>query len=277
MTVKPFFAPGHFHSPIVDPAKVAGHMKVARSIKPSDIQGIAIDTARMREIWLQNLDCIKASAFTSQAADGHRFKIGGPFPFGDALFLRMMVNAHKPKRIIEIGSGFSTACMLDAIDDFGLSTQVTCIEPNSARLRSLLKPTDSVEIIESEVQACDPAIVERLEAEDFLFIDSTHVMKTGSDVNFELFELLPRVKRGVLVHVHDCPYPFEYSPQWVLEKNLSWNEAYALRAFLMFNTSFSVEFWGSLFRRTFTDLLPAEFPDLLTQNPGTSIWLKRVA
>jgi hypothetical protein len=100
------------------------------------------------------------------------------------------------------------------------------------------------------------------------------VLKTGSDVHYELFQMLPVLRPGVIVHFHDCPYPFEYPPKWVLEDNFSWNEAYALRAFLMYNSRFSIEFWGSLFRRQFHKEIAQEFPLLLKSNPGTSIWLR---
>jgi hypothetical protein len=72
-----------------------------------------------------------------------------------------------------------------------------------------------------------------LDENDILFINSSHVAKTGSDVNFELFEILPRLKKGVIVHIHDILYPFEYPREWVIERNYSWNEVYAVRAFLM--------------------------------------------
>jgi hypothetical protein len=114
-----------------------------------------------------------------------------------------------------------------------------------------------------------------LERNDILLIDSTHVMKTGSDVHFELFHLLPRLKPGVLVHVHDVVFPFEYPTQWVFDENYSWNEAYALRCFLMFNSAFKVLFWSSLYARTYTDAIRGEFAPFL-RNPGSAIWIERV-
>jgi predicted O-methyltransferase YrrM len=190
--------------------------------------------------------------------------------------LRAVIAAERPRRIVEIGSGFSTACMLDSLDHFGLKqTRITCIEPFSARLRSVLRPGDEarVEIIERPVQGMALETFARLEANDILFIDSTHVLKTGSDVHYELFHILPVLKTGVLVHFHDCRYPFEYPAEFIFERNYSWNEAYALRAFLMYNAKFRVFFYNSLFARRFRDLAAAACPAFL-RNPGSSIWLK---
>jgi len=100
-------------------------------------------------------------------------------------------------------------------------------------------------------------------------------MKTGSDVHYEFFRLLPRLKPGVIVHVHDVVYPFEYPDEWIFGTNYSWNEAYMLRAFLMFNQAFRVLFWNSLFAGSFTDDIRAEYPAFL-RNPGGGMWIERL-
>jgi predicted O-methyltransferase YrrM len=233
----------------------------------------------MLGIWNRNLDFIKSTPFTDeQAAQYNRYYYtGGPFPWGDGITLRMMINELTPRRIVEIGSGFSTACMLDSADHIGLdSLQITCIEPYPDRLLSLMraKDHDRVKLLERFVQDVPEDVVDELEPGDILFIDSTHVLKTGSDVHFEFFHLIPRLKQGVVVHFHDVPYPFEYPPEWVFGMNYSWNEAYALRLFLMFNNAFEVTFWGSLLARSYTANIRSDFPTFL-RNPGSSIWLRR--
>src|SRR5690606_8620162 len=87
------------------------------------------------------------------------------------------------------------------------------------------------------------AVFEELNAGDMLFIDSTHVAKTGSDVNYILFEILPRLKSGVLIHFHDIFYPFEYPRDWVFNGR-NWNEVYFLKAFLMYNTTFEIKLFS---------------------------------
>ena len=116
---------------------------------------------------------------------------------------------HRPKRIIEIGSGFSSACILDCADEFHLDPfTLTCIEPFPTRLRSLLAPQDEITLIESPVQLVELGLFESLSKDDILLIDSTHVLKTGSDVAHEIFHILPVLKEGVIVHVHDCQFSF---------------------------------------------------------------------
>ena len=140
--------------------------------------------------------------------------------------------------------------MLDAVDHFGLSDfTITSINPDAARLRSRLLEEDRsrVDIIEGPVQDVPVSTFSKLNENDILFIDSTHVLKTASDVHYELFSILPSLNKGVLVHFHDIQYPFEYPRQWLFEDNLSWNEIYALRAFLMYNSAFERVFWNGLF------------------------------
>jgi hypothetical protein len=112
----------------------------------------------------------------------------------------------------------------------------------------------------------------KLKENDILFIDSTHVLKTASDVHYELFYILPSLNKGVLIHFHDIHYLFEY-PQWLFERKLSWNESYALRAFLMYNPAFEVVFWNGMFADQQRELIHETNP-LFLKNPGASIWLR---
>ena len=230
-------------------------------------------------LWLDNLPFIQTTPFGDAPTQANRFYYGGgPFPHGDAIMLRMMIGAYRPRRVIEIGSGFSSACMLDAAEHAGLADfHLTCIEPFPARLKGLLREPDhaKVTIIESLVQDVPADLFDTLVAGDILFIDSTHVLKTGSDVHYEFFHILPRIKPGVVIHFHDVGFPFEYPDKWVFGDNYSWNEAYMLRAFLMYNPHFKVLFWNSLYARSYTGLLKTEFPDFL-KHVGSSIWLERV-
>jgi hypothetical protein len=97
-------------------------------------------------------------------------------------------------------------------------------------------------LIEQRVELVDHGEFTQLEAGDILFIDSSHVSKTGSDVNFLFFEVLPLLKPGVIVHVHDIFLPDDYPRPWVIDDNRSWNEQYVLRALLMYSTRFRVLF-----------------------------------
>ncbi len=194
------FPPGHFHSPVVDPSTVRDYVATSRSMDASSIEGIHLPLAEMEIFWRRHQALIAATPFTREPDPRWRYHAaGGPFPLSDAVGLRLMIHAHKPRRIVEIGSGFSTACMLDSADVAGFSEfHITCVEPNAKRLRSLMRPGDEIRLTihEREVQGMSLDIYKALEANDILFIDSTHVLKTGSDVHFELFHILPVLKSG---------------------------------------------------------------------------------
>ena len=277
--VKSIFPAGHYHSPVVDPSLVKDYVSKERGAGLDDIPGVPLEIGGMRKLWSENLTFIQSTPFTDEVSAKNRYNyLGGPYPWGDAITLRMMMHHFRPRRIIEIGSGYSTACMLDSAEHSSLSgLNLTCIEPYPDRLLSLLREgdLDSLTLIDRPVQEVPATIVDSLEKNDILFIDSTHVMKTGSDVHYELFHLIPRLAPGVVIHVHDVEFPFEYPDQWIFESNYSWNEAYALRAFLMFNPEFRVVFWNSLFARSYTAAIRDEYPTFL-RNPGTSIWIERI-
>ena len=276
--IKPAFPPGHYYSPVLDPAEAYRYLSVDRAIDPATLRGLDISMPAMLATWERLRPILAAGNIPWLKNERCRYYADNPiFPIGDAAILRAIILNARPRRIVEIGSGFSSACMLDALDEADAAdTKVTFIEPYPTRLFGLLRDSDRArcEIIEKPVQAVDPGRFTVLVENDILFIDSTHVMKTGSDVNFELFEILPRLKPGVLVHFHDIHYPFEYPEAWVMERLYSWNEIYALRAFLMYNSAFRIEFFNSLFATQHAELVKATCPDIL-KNPGGSLWLRK--
>jgi hypothetical protein len=269
------FPPGHFHSPVVDPKEVLGYLETVYETRHTDLPGIEIDPAAMGALWSSQEALLRAASFSPEPVEGSRYYYGqGSYPLGDAVILRLMMGAHRPRRVIEIGSGASSACVLDCADELKLDPFVlTCIEPYPARLHSFLRETDKIEILDQRVEDVDIARFDSLDRDDILLIDSTHVMKTGSDVCHEIFNIIPRLRRGVLIHIHDCQYPFEYPRTWVVDQNLSWYEVYAIRAFLMYNTRVKVYFWNTLFARLFTAQIRSVFPDYL-KNPGSTLWLQ---
>jgi hypothetical protein len=214
--------------------------------------------------------------FRCQSAGVNRYSYGtGPYPYGDGVVLRTMIKHYRPRRIVEIGSGYSTACMLDTADHLGITDlDLTCVEPNPERLFSILRPDDPprMKFHQNFVQDIPLDVFGALERNDILFIDSSHVLKTGSDVHYELFYILPVLAPGVIVHFHDCRYPFEYSDRQIFVKNYSWNEVYAVRAMLMYSSRFKVLFHNSLFAETYPKL--AAVSPAFKKNPGSAIWIQ---
>ncbi len=175
-----------------------------------------------------------------------RFNIDNEsFSYDDAPILHYMMRLLKPARVIEIGSGNSSACMLDT-NDLYLNGKVhfTFIDISFKDLKKMLREDDygKVILLEKKVQDVDLGIFKKLEANDILFVDSSHVIKIGSDVHTILFDILPFLNAGVYIHFHDIRYPFEYMMEDV-EQRVYWNEAYIFRAFLQYNRSFTISFW----------------------------------
>jgi hypothetical protein len=196
----------------------------------------------------------------------------------DAVFLYAMIRHLRPRRIVEIGSGHSSCVILDTNDlHFAGAIACTFVEPHPEALLALIRETDRerVEIVARPLQDVDASRFEALEANDWLIVDSTHVSKTGSDVNRLLFDVLPRLHVGVRVHVHDVFFPFEYPRAWVLEGR-AWNEAYLLRAFLQYNAAFRIELFNTFLDATNRERFLAAAPLCAeTSYPGGSIWLRK--
>jgi predicted O-methyltransferase YrrM len=198
------------------------------------------------------------------------------YAHGDGTVLHGMLRHLRPRRVVEVGSGFSSAMILDTVDGWLTGTELTFIEPHPGLVRGLLRPGDEqrVTIHEVAVQDVSPDVFDRLDSGDVLFVDSTHVVKAGSDVNHLVFEVLPRLRAGVWVHLHDIFFPFEYPEAWVREGR-AWHEAYLVRAFLAFNASFEI--------RWFQDFLWARHRERLeripwvAKNPGANLWLEKVS
>lgn len=180
----------------------------------------------------------------------------------------------KPSNIIEVGSGYSSALMYD-VNNLFFNNQInlTFIEPYPDRLKRLFgNDINKVNLLENKLQEIDLGLFSTLRENDILFIDSSHVSKIGSDVNKILFEIMPILNKGVYIHIHDIFYPFEYPISWIYSGSF-WNELYLLRAFLMYNDCFSIEFFNTYAIDNCENEL-SKFP-LFSTNIGGSIWLKK--
>lgn len=149
--------------------------------------------------------------FEDTKTNGLRYYFkNGNYGYSDAIFLYCMLRHLKPKQIIEVGSGFSSCVTLDTSELF-FTNQIKCtfIEPYPALLKSLIKPDDlsCITILESTLQDIPLEKFASLKENDILFIDSTHISKFNSDVNYILHSLLPALATGVYIHFHDIFYP----------------------------------------------------------------------
>ena len=219
-----------------------------------------------------------AADFPVRKEEGRRYYTkNGWYPYGDAIFLYCMMRHFRPKRIIEVGSGFSSCAILDTNERF-FQNQIRCtfIEPEPERFLKAILPEDRgrVDLVIKDVRSLPPEYFQSLDSGDILLIDSSHVSKVNSDVNYLMFQVLPRLKSGVLIHVHDIFYPFEYPSTWVYE-GWSWNEAYLLRAFLQYNQAFKIRFMNTLWYHFHAEQIRAEIPGAIGDGGG-SIWLQKM-
>lgn len=272
------FPAGHYYSPVVNVDEIKlRENEIWKIDQPSTLPGIELNENAQLALINKFAKYYPEIPFLDDKSEQHRYYFRNDFySYSDAIFLYSIIRHFNPTRIIEVGSGFSSAVMLDTLQLLNRSeTKMTFIEPFAERLHSLLTDNDrqKASIIEKGLQTIDITFFEQLCENDILFIDSTHVAKTGSDVNYLLFEIIPTLKKGVLIHFHDVFYPFEYPKDWVLSGR-SWNEDYFLRSFLMYNNSFEIILFSHFIHLKHGDCL-SQMPDCY-KNSGGSFWIRKV-
>jgi hypothetical protein len=200
------------------------------------------------------------------------------FCSGDAEYLYNMVRYFKPRKIIEIGSGASTLMVRNAIDknkedDPQYGCNHICVEPYEQPWLSKI----DIDLIRKKVEDIDISFFKQLESNDILFIDSTHIIRPQGDVLFEFLEILPVLKSGVIIHVHDIFTPKDYLNEWIYDSHLLWNEQYLLEAFLTFNNDFRIvgalNYLAHNYQKDFADKCPI-FAKQPGREPG-SFWMIR--
>jgi predicted O-methyltransferase YrrM len=270
--------PGHFYSPIPSIDDVRREEERIFSI-PREPAGIALNEASQLALLDELQPYYDTQPFEPQKTKAARYFFDNPmYSYSDAIFLHCMIRHARPKRIIEVGSGYSSCALLDTNERY-FDNRISCtfVEPYPDPLRELLSPAELErnKLLPCRLQDLDLEIFRALEANDILFIDSTHVAKVGSDVNYIFAEILPALAPGVYVHFHDIFYPFEY-PKWWIYQGCAWTEAYMLRSFLTFNRAYEIVLFNTFLERFHRDRFELRMP-LCLKNEGGSIWIRRVA
>lgn len=269
---------GHFYSPVTDPADLTTRQDEIWPATPRPCLDIDFNDHSHREIlakWfprhLGDYDYPE-----HEIGEGQYFTQNSQFSWLDSRSLFVLLKELKPGRMIEIGSGFSSLLTADVNHRFlDGSCDFTCIEPYPREFLKKKIPGLSKLLIE-RVESIGFDFFESLGTGDILFVDSSHVSKTGSDVNYIIFELLPRLPSGVLIHFHDIFLPFDYPKDWAITENRSWNEQYLLRALLMNSKTYEVLFGSAYAFSTYPDLVTSGLglPGG-TAFGGGSFWLKK--
>lgn len=195
------------------------------------------------------------------------------FRFADAWIYASFMSYYKPGTIIEIGSGFSTALSVDINNEINQNkTHINAIDPNPKRLKDLIKhKRECLTIYENSVLEFELNYFKQLKKNDILFVDSSHVLKQGSELNYILFKILPTLNRGVIIHFHDI-FLFNYPKSWYLQGR-AWNEAFALKAFLSYNNSFKILFLNKFITTKKKEICKNVFPELLRGHGGSSMYI----
>lgn len=200
------------------------------------------------------------------------------FSAPDAIMYYATIRKNCPRKIIEIGSGFSTLVAVDAVGANGVG-EIVCIEPNPSDALRYLAKKKRITLMEKKVQTIPVSFFEHLKGNDILFIDSSHISKIGSDVNYQIFDIIPSLQIGVLVHIHDIFFPSELPRYWVEELNNFYNEQYIWMAFLMGNKSWEIELAANFICNNMGKELKLLAGDIVSPNTpsGSSFWIRRVS
>lgn len=275
--------PGHFYSPIVDPLDEQVQLAMSSEAAPTVLpESMGLDSSLMLEWFRRIASYYPTHPFPETpsvaSGSGHYFYQNPNFPLADALALLAIMRIRKPRRLIEIGSGYSSCAAIDSNVGY-LEGQVdmTFIEPHPELALEMLGNTPRFRegLLKQKLQDVPVETFLALQRDDILFIDSSHVVKTGSDVVDYVFRILPRLRPGVMVHIHDIFYPFEYPRSWIGDENRSWNEAYLVRAFLHQNRRFQVFYMSDWIYKCERELMQQLTPLCVTHRGG-SLWMEVV-
>lgn len=268
----------HFYQPIPDTDTLGEHLWQ----KPLSMPGVDMNEAAQLQLAETVFPKYAAEWSYPEKQNAREFDFyrgNGFFESFDAEVLHSFIRGNKPSLVIEVGSGFSTfvsanACRLNAERD-NATTELIAIEPYPKDIIAKGFP-GLTQLIRRPLEEVEIETFLRLKDGDILFIDSSHIAKTGSDVNYLFHEILPRLNPGVLVHIHDIFLPAEYPKQWIFKDHHFFNEQYMLQSFLCFNSAFEV-YWASHFMYLKHDQKLKElfkYRDLGEIGPG-SFWIRR--
>jgi hypothetical protein len=264
--------PVHFYQPIPDTRSLPDALWSTRS----ELVGIDMNDSFQLDLVRKHFpkfrDEYDQFSTTPTGEPDHFYAKKGPFRGIDAIVAHCMVRHYQPRLIIEIGAGVSSL-VLGAAAMKNNNRALICIEPFPQEVLKQGFP-GLRSLIEKRVQDIDLEFFSQLRSGDIIFIDSSHTVKIGGDVNYLFLEVLPRLNPGVIVHVHDIFFPFDYRRDWVMDEFRFWTEQYLLQSFLSFNSQFEVLMANRYLSYNYRKDLKAAFPSLPALGGG-SFWMRR--
>ena len=241
----------HFYSPIPDTRKLNTRTELF------SWESLNFDPNAQKALFTKLVEKYRGEwqGILKNGTDNGFYLGNGLFDAVDAMIAYAMLREYRPKRVIEVGSGYSSRLIAYAGKKNG-GIELTCIDPY-IKLNCL---DGLVNVIGRPVEQLDTSLFLSLEAGDILFIDSSHVARTGGDVVYLYLQVLPKLKKGVVVHIHDIFLPLDYPVSWVKEEKRFWNEQYMVATLLMNNKSFETILSNSLLGYCFPDLIRSKVP-----------------
>ncbi len=269
----------HFHSPVPDTRILSLEASRARIWPEAAPQRRGIDWRGEQQLALVG-ELAKQTPLRfpeEPTADPLEYYAPNPsFGYYDSWAMGAMLRHLRPARMIETGSGWTTLLAARVNREYlNGEMELTCIDPYPQEFLS--GGVDGLaRLMKQPVEETPPATFEQLDAGDVLFIDGTHAVKTGGDVVFLFGEVIPRLRRGVVVHVHDIFLPRDYPEQWVLS-GWGWNEQYLLQAFLAFNPEFEIVLGMAWLTENHPDVVADAAPGPAHERPRfeASLWFRR--
>lgn len=267
--------PNHYDQPIPDTINLPDALWQTESHLPGIAMNVATQLRFAAEVFPQYQP--EYSQFPiNPTSDSYQFYIDNQSYIGiDPYVLHCMVRHVKPQRIVEVGSGFSSLIMAHAAALNGNVPEYTVIDPYPGEAVRQGVP-GITKVISQPVEQANPMLFSTLRSGDILFIDSSHVVRTGGDVTCLFLEILPQLNSGVIVHVHDIFLPFQYPRRWIVEGRYYWTEQYLFQAFLTHNSAFKVMFANQFMYRKHHNAV-ALFPSFPHRWLGgsSSFWIKK--
>jgi hypothetical protein len=270
------YPPGHYSSTIPSQREIRKSESKLFDLSSRSVPGINLNANYQLGLLRDFARFDKTYTFNQKPTAGVRYYYDNPtFRLSDAVVLYCFLSHFRPRRVLEIGSGFSSALMLDLQQSLFRDLQLTFVEPYPRTLKRLMRQPDwnCCQVIEQTAQEVSLELFCCLEANDVLFVDSSHVLKIGSDLSRIFFSVLPTLRSGVLIHIHDMFWPFEY-PKNVIAEGRNWNEIYLVRSFLQHNDAFEILFFSSYLEIMHRSELEKNLKDY-SEYTGNSLWLRK--
>ena len=266
----------HYYQPIPRYEVLNSEIFEARQ----DFPGFKLDASGFTQL-LANLGEFQSEANwpAKPAALGQYHTNNENFGFSSAALLHTMIRAHKTRKVIEIGGGFSSLISLQALKkNHGEGFEFVCIEPYPRPwLEGAIGAHSGAQLVKQPAEQLDPAMLADLAENDILFIDSSHCVRLASDVNFLYLQVIPRLKPGVIVHIHDIYIPYEYPRvHFYGRQKVFWNEQYLLQALLTNNPHLEVLLPGYFVQKDMERDFTAAFPayDPIQHRKTSSFWIR---